>query len=38
MEYEIKYKPSYSMVVIKLRADESIVGESGAMTYMSTNM
>lgn len=35
MEYEIKYKPSYSMVVVKLNAGEAIVGESGAMTYMS---
>jgi uncharacterized protein (TIGR00266 family) len=38
MEYEIKYKPAYSMVVIKLNPDESVVGESGAMTYMSTSI
>ena len=38
MEYEIKFKPSYSMVVVKLKPDESIVGESGAMTYMSPNI
>jgi uncharacterized protein (TIGR00266 family) len=38
MEYEIKYKPAYSMVVIKLNPDESIVGESGAMTYMSPSI
>lgn len=38
MEYEIKYKPSYSMVVIKLSQDEAFVGESGAMTYMSPNI
>ena len=38
MEYEIKFKPSYSMVVIKLRPNESIVGESGAMTYMSPSI
>jgi uncharacterized protein (TIGR00266 family) len=35
MQYEIKYKPSYSMVVVKLNVGEAIVGESGAMTYMS---
>jgi uncharacterized protein (TIGR00266 family) len=35
MDYEIKYKPSYSMVVVKLKEGETVVGESGAMTYMS---
>jgi uncharacterized protein (TIGR00266 family) len=38
MECEIKYRPAYSMVVIKLNPDESIVGESGAMTYMSSSI
>jgi uncharacterized protein (TIGR00266 family) len=38
MEYEIKYKPSYSMVVIKLKDGETMVGEAGAMTYMSPNI
>jgi uncharacterized protein (TIGR00266 family) len=38
MEYEIKFKPAYSMVVIKLNDGESVVGESGAMTYMSPNI
>ncbi|MCQ5375660.1 MAG: TIGR00266 family protein [Methanomassiliicoccales archaeon] len=38
MDYEIKYKPSYSMVVIKLRDGETVVGESGAMTYMTPNI
>lgn len=38
MEYEIKYKPSYSMLVVKLRPDETITAESGAMTYMDTNI
>ncbi len=38
MQYEIKYKPSYSMVVIKLAQGEGVVGESGAMTYMSPNI
>lgn len=34
MEYEIKYKPSYSMLVINLQHDESVTAEAGAMTYM----
>lgn len=38
MDYEIKFKPSYSMVVIKLKDGEQVVGESGAMTYMSPNI
>lgn len=38
MQYEIKYKPSYSMVVVKLGQGEAMVGESGAMTYMSPNI
>ena len=38
MEYEIKYKPSYSMLVVKLRPDETITAEAGAMTYMDTNI
>ncbi|MEM2102466.1 MAG: TIGR00266 family protein [Candidatus Bathyarchaeia archaeon] len=35
MKYEIKYKPSYSMLVVNLEQGEKIVAESGAMTYMS---
>ena len=38
MEYEIKYKPSYSMLVFKLDPDETITAESGAMTYMDPNI
>ena len=38
MEYDIKYKPSYSMLVVKLKPDELITAESGAMTYMSPNI
>ncbi|MDH5451184.1 MAG: TIGR00266 family protein [Candidatus Bathyarchaeota archaeon] len=38
MEYEIKYKPSYSMLVVKLEPNESISAESGAMTYMDPNI
>lgn len=35
MKYEIKYKPSYSMLVVNLEQNESIVAESGSMTYMN---
>ncbi|MGD8506453.1 MAG: TIGR00266 family protein [Candidatus Bathyarchaeota archaeon] len=38
MEYEIKYKPSYSMLVVKLGPNESITAEAGAMTYMDPNI
>lgn len=38
MEYEIKYKPSYSMLVVKLQPDETITAEAGAMTYMDQNI
>jgi len=35
MKYEIKYKPSYSMLVVHLNQGETITAESGAMTYMT---
>lgn len=38
MEYEIKYKPSYSMLVVKLEPGETITAESGSMTYMNPNI
>lgn len=38
MDFEIKYKPSYSMLVIKLDPDESVTAEAGAMTYMEPNI
>jgi len=38
LEYEIKYKPSYSMLVVKLEANESVTAEAGAMTYMNPNI
>ena len=38
MRYEVKYKPSYSMLVVKLEPGESITAEAGAMTYMSPNV
>jgi len=34
MKYDIKYKPSYSMLVVNLDQNEKIVAEAGAMTYM----
>jgi len=38
MKYEVKYKPSYSMLVVKLEPGESITAEAGAMTYMNPNV
>jgi uncharacterized protein (TIGR00266 family) len=38
LDYEIKYKPSYSMLVIKLEPDEIVTAEAGAMTYMDPNI
>ncbi|MDH5482096.1 MAG: TIGR00266 family protein [Candidatus Bathyarchaeota archaeon] len=38
MKYEIKYKPSYSMLVVNLEQNEKITAESGAMTYMDPNI
>jgi uncharacterized protein (TIGR00266 family) len=38
MKYEIKYKPSYSMLVVNLEQDEKITAEAGAMTYMDPNI
>jgi len=38
MKYEIKYDPSYAMLVVDLEAGEKITGEAGAMTYMSPNV
>jgi uncharacterized protein (TIGR00266 family) len=38
MEYSIKYDPSYAMLVVDLAEGEMIVGEAGAMTYMSSNI
>lgn len=34
MKYEIRYKPAYSLLVVTLDPGESIVAESGSMTYM----
>src|SRR4030066_2495527 len=34
MRYEIKYKPSYALLVVNVEQGETITAESGAMTYM----
>ncbi len=38
MKHEIKYKPSYSMLVVNLEQGEKITAEAGAMTYMDPNI
>src|SRR4030065_1269237 len=38
MKYEIKYKPSYSLLVVNVDQGETITAESGAMTYMDPNI
>jgi len=38
MKFEIKYKPSYAMLVTNLEQGETITAESGAMTYMTPNL
>ena len=38
MKYEIKYDPSYSMLVLDLEDGERITGEAGALTYMTPNI
>jgi uncharacterized protein (TIGR00266 family) len=38
MKHEIKYKPSYSMLVVDLESGEKITAEAGAMTYMDPNL
>jgi len=38
LKYEIKYKPSYSLLVVRLEPGEKIIAESGSMTYMSPNI
>jgi len=38
LKYEIKYDPSYSMLVVDLDNGERITGEAGALTYMTPNI
>ena len=35
MQFEIKDRPSYALLELKLEKDETIRAEAGAMTYMS---
>jgi uncharacterized protein (TIGR00266 family) len=35
MKFQVKYSPSYSMLVVNLEVGEQITGEAGAMTYMT---
>ncbi len=34
MKYEIKYQPSFALLVVRLEPGETITAEAGAMTYM----
>ena len=37
-KYEIKYQPSYSMLVLYLKRGQMVVAEAGSMTYMTPNI
>jgi uncharacterized protein (TIGR00266 family) len=38
MKFEVKYKPSYAMLVVTLDQGETLTAEAGAMTYMDPNI
>jgi uncharacterized protein (TIGR00266 family) len=38
VKYKIKYRPSYSLLVVNLAQGDTITAEAGAMTYMSPNI
>jgi len=38
LKYEVKYRPSYAMLVIHLNPEETATAEAGAMTYMTPNV
>lgn len=38
VEYEIMYRPSYSLAEVKLNTEQSITVEGGSMVYMSPNL
>jgi uncharacterized protein (TIGR00266 family) len=38
LKYEIKYRPSYSLLEMDLDPDQLIRAEAGAMTYMTSNI
>ena len=37
-KYEIKYRPSYSMLVVTLNEEQTIVAEAGSMIYITPNI
>lgn len=38
LSYEIKYRPSYSLLEVQLQPNQLLRAEAGAMTYMSSNI
>jgi uncharacterized protein (TIGR00266 family) len=38
MNFQIKYQPSYALLVAYLEQGETLTAEAGSMTYMTTNM
>jgi uncharacterized protein (TIGR00266 family) len=38
LDYQIKYQPSYSLLVVNLQQGEKLTAEAGAMTYMTPNL
>lgn len=38
MEFEIRDRPSYALLELKLQSDETMRAEAGSMTYMSPNI
>jgi len=38
LKFEIKYRPSYSLLEVQLQENNHIIAEAGAMTYMSSNI
>ncbi|MCW4030013.1 MAG: TIGR00266 family protein [Candidatus Bathyarchaeota archaeon] len=38
MKFEVKYKPSYALLVADLDQGETLTAESGSMTYMTPNI
>lgn len=36
--YEVKYQPSYSLAIVQLQPEQSILAEAGAMVSMSANV
>lgn len=38
MDFEIKYKPSYSLLTVNLDSNDTITAEAGSMTYMDPSV